>query len=87
MVERVRLALAALLAAHVDHGARVLGHLGLHDAGGVVRTGVVDHADRAGGHAGSRGSMSRSMEAPMTAASFQAGIRMAVRGRWSPTLS
>src|SRR5664280_2719445 len=45
VVEGVGLALAALLAAHVHHVARVLGNLGLDDLRGVVGAGVVDHAD------------------------------------------
>jgi hypothetical protein len=45
VVERVRLALAALCAAQVEHAARMFGGLREHDVGRLVRAGVVDDVD------------------------------------------
>ena len=45
VVERVRLALAALLATQMEHRARILRHLRPHHVGRVIGAGIVDHVD------------------------------------------
>ena len=81
VVEGVRLALPALLAAQVHDAVVVLRRLGADHVGGVVGARVVDDEHLAAGPAGTRRPISRSSDAASTAPSFQAGTMTTTRGR------